>query len=126
MGAGVTGGTLAAFFDYLLHRLPSSGQQWTFSCSGQKPHPFVLVATIENVHAIIGQRVMKGRAAVFGDELEVDLPPRIIDEREKLFPKILQFIIRDGTNGFRDRFASLFIQTLKIDFIEGHTLRGVW
>ena len=111
---------LVAASDHFLHNFSAGRLQWTHAASGQKPHAFVLVAAINNVHAIARYGVMKRGAGVLGDKFEEGFSPRIVRVTEQLVAKFLQFFDADRANRLGQRFATLFVEILKIECFERH------
>ena len=75
--------------DHLLHDPAACRLQWSHSASGQEPHAFVLVTTINNVDAVARDRVMKCGAGVLSNESEESLAPWVIGITENLFAELL-------------------------------------
>ena len=75
--------------NHFLHDLSAVRLQWSHAAPGQEPHPFILVAAINNIYAIAGDRVMECRPGILGDESEEGLPPWIIGVTKHLSTKPL-------------------------------------
>src|SRR5260370_16563236 len=95
--------------DHLLHDLTACRLQWPHAASGQEPHAFVFVATINNVDAVARDRVMKCRASVLGNESEESFAPWVIGITENLFAKLLYFFTPDSPNVFGYCLSSLLV-----------------
>jgi len=68
--------------DHFLHDLSTPRLQWPHAASGQEPHAFIFIATVNNVDAVAGDRVMKCGAGIFGNESEEGFPPWVIGVAE--------------------------------------------
>ena len=75
--------------DHLLHDLAAYGLQWPHAASGQEPHPFVLIAAVNNVDAVAGDRVMECGVAVLGNKSKESFTPGVIGKPEQLSPQAL-------------------------------------
>jgi len=75
--------------DHFLHDLAAGGLQWSHVAPWQEPHAFVLVAAVNNVNAVAGDRVVECGAGVFGNESEESFAPWVIGVTEELSPKLL-------------------------------------
>src|SRR5437762_14342724 len=106
--------------DHLLHDFPASRLQWPLAGAGQEPHPFIIVAAVNDMDAVACHCVMERGASVFGDESEESLPPRIVDVMEDLFAKLLEFFNTGCSNRFRDSLAPFLVEGLKIKSFKCH------
>ena len=75
--------------DHLLHDLAAGRLQWSHAASGQEPHAFVFVVTINNIDAVARDRVMECGAGILGNESEESFAPWVIGIMENLFAKLL-------------------------------------
>jgi len=64
--------------------------------------------------------VVDSGVAVLFDEPKECLTPGIIDIMEDLIAKFLQLFGRDRSDGFGDRFASLFVDVVEVNLFEWH------
>src|SRR5438874_12334075 len=75
--------------DHFFHDFAARRLQWPHAAAGQEPHPFILVAAINNIHAVAGDRVLECRAGFLGNESEESFSAWIICQTEHLSPKLL-------------------------------------
>jgi len=109
--------------DHFLHDLPAPFLQRSHAAARQKPHPFILVPAVNQIHSIARDRVMERGAGVLFDEFEERVPPRIFGEMENFIADFFELVGADGPNRFRDRFAAFFVQVLEIKCFKWHNVR---
>jgi len=115
-----------ASLDRFLHHLPAGRPQWALAASGQKPEPLIFGVAVKKNDALACHSVMKSWRWILGDQSEECIPPGLIGIVKDFFGKLLEFFHADGSDGFSDGFAPLFVDALGVDLIEWHSQLFSW